>query len=193
MSKRKQTQRNEPEGQTRISSFFSSPSKSQSLVPRSSSPIDLTLDSDESEAGPPSKKRVKTTSGFFTPSPSKQRHNAPPRVNDDAGTTERYRFDPSSANAGNGVEYDASQRKRRERAKKILLGSRNIFAHNDENVSGPSPSDDDGEDEPAPQREVPREDSDTEEDLKFIETISFFMNPKAKGKGKAKSSTEPLQ
>lgn len=193
MSKRKQTQ-SEPASQTRISAFFPSPSQTQSLGPRSSSPIDLTLDS-ESDTGTPSRKRLKTTSGFFSPSPTKKlgkpsAHQLGFSKTTHAGTAERYRFDPSLSSRGANVEYDNIQRKRRERAKKILLGNRNVFTRHVGEAGGPSPSDDDGEDEPSHEPEAHIEgDSGEDDDAKFMETISFFTNPKAKGKGKAKGST----
>ena len=193
MSNRKQGPSSEATSQTRLSPFFSQ----TSLVPRSKSPIDLTLDSDESDTGAPLTKKSKTSSSFFTPSSIKKQATPPPQPGpsnstDTAGTagmTERYRFDPS---VGNGsAEYALSQKRRRERAKKILLGNKNIFTHHEE-VAGPSPSDEEEEEDVLPlEPEAPRDDSDADPEAKFLETISFFTNSKAKGKGRTKPLPTP--
>ncbi|TBU29038.1 muts domain V-domain-containing protein [Dichomitus squalens] len=176
--------------QPTISSFFSQSSSSASSrgTKRGSTPIDLTLDSDDGGKSPPHK-RQKTTSAFFTPRknvpPSPKSATQPPRS---GGHAEQWRFDPASPSKVLQPVEGEKQRRAHERAKKILLGSDNVLAHRSSSGAATPAPDGDGPPEHDEERSA---DEGDEAEKKFGELMEMFSssNSKArKGKGAAKKA-----
>ena len=182
--------------QPTISSFFSqtpSTGASPRRAKRGNTPIDLTVDSDEGEQPPPHK-RQKTTSTFFTPRKSvpssPQSSTQPPRT---GGHAEQWRFDPVSPSKAAPHADDEGQRRVHERAKKILLGSGDVFAHRSSSGAATPAPDGDGPAENDAERSA---DEGDEAEKKFGELMEMFSSstPKAaakKGKGAAKKAAAP--
>ncbi|KAI0792873.1 muts domain V-domain-containing protein [Abortiporus biennis] len=187
--------------QPTISSFFSQSPRSKKN-PRQSSPIDLTIDS-ASDSEPRAKKR-KISSSFFTSSaPKNSLSNAKagssrlPSHDAGAGAAEKYRFNPTQtavSTSKNSAEPEVS-RKRRERAKKILLGNQNAFCND---VDSEQPGQDEDDTQPA-EESLPDvaepEDSGDDSDEKFKDTLAFFANSNSTSRGSKKqgrTKSQPL-
>ncbi|KAI0350070.1 hypothetical protein OH77DRAFT_1413634 [Trametes cingulata] len=176
--------------QATISSFFSQstagPStpkaKAGSKNKRGSSPIDLTLDSDDEGHAPPHKRQKTTTSTFFSPRrPATSASQPATPAAKSGGHAEQWRFDPSSPSKSRTVEDEAG-RKAHERAKKILLGNANVFNRRNQSADA-TPSSDVEEDESA--RAAPPEEEEDEVEKKFSELMEMFSSSKVKKKGKS--------
>lgn len=171
--------------QATISSFFSQTTSSTPSTPtargktkRRSTPIDLTIDSDDGEPHPPHK-RQKTSSSFFgvnmaSPKPATQ-------ATGNGGHAEQWRFDPSSPSKATEVGDSEEQRRAREKAKRILLGGDDVL--NGRNRSNEPPA-----------TVVEEDDSDEEHtEKKFGELLEMFSSkPSKKSKSTAKRTKPPV-
>lgn len=178
-----------------ISSFFSQSDTPQKPTQkkRTSTPIDLTIDSDD-EAGP-SRKRARTTSAFFlsssTPTTPRKDAAGSSRVELPQDVAEQWRFNPtqprrSSQNPAGELE----QRKRHDRARSILLGDRNLFRSR----ASPHETEFDVDDMDDLDNKVNDtthvSDDDEETDQQFSELMEMFSNSKGKAtKGRRSAPT----
>ncbi|EED81705.1 predicted protein [Postia placenta Mad-698-R] len=181
--------------QPMISSFFSQSDTPQKPTQkkRTSTPIDLTIDSDD-EAGP-SRKRARTTSAFFlsssTPTTPRKDVAGSSRVELPQDVAEQWRFNPtqprrSSQNPAGELE----QRKRHDRARSILLGDRNLFRSR----ASPHETEFDVDDMDDVDNKVNDtthvSDDDEETDQQFSELMEMFSNSKGKAtKGRRSAPT----
>ncbi|KAH9857640.1 muts domain V-domain-containing protein [Lenzites betulinus] len=181
--------------QATISSFFSQDTSAGSSTPnakagrgskhkRGSSPIDLTLDSDDERPTSPRKRQRTATSTFFSPRRPSASSLQPAAK--DAGHAEQWRFDPTSPSKSASVNDNADRREVHARAKRILLGGADMFAGRNHSADATRSSD--VEDEVEIVADTPAE---TEEDSekKFGELMEMFSSSKSKakkGKGSAK-------
>ena len=187
MSKKRPTQTT----QSTISSFFSQGSNaasarttsgSKSFTKRGSTPIDLTIDSDDGEHPPPAKRQKTTTiaSPFFTP-----RKNVPPSLkaaqpSRNGGHAEQWRFDPSSPTRATQPIANEKQRSAHERAKRILLGGDGVFSQAARS-RGTTPGTDGLEGLPEDEREQSADEGDDTE-KKFGELMEMFSSSSSRAK-----------
>lgn len=193
MSRLRRKSVSSPKAQATISSFFSQAQSSatkEKRKKRPGSPIDLTIDSDDNT--PAANKRPRTTSSFFSmkrgsstqtvgagPSEARIRHG---------GVAEQWRFDPRSSSEEPRSAADGTQQKKlHEKAKKILLGNKNVFSRSqsDDKEMGVDALDEveDGSDKAAE-----LESSGDESDPQFSNLLQMFANSKSKKKGKRKAT-----
>lgn len=189
--------------QATISSFFSksqssaatasgpsTPTKGKagSKNKRGSSPIDLTLDSENEEHAPARKRQRTTTSTFFSPRrPAVSASKAEAAATKSGGHAEQWRFDPSSPSKSQKVPEDATQRNAHERAKRILLGSANVFNNTSRSADAAPSSDVEEEAETAV---APPEDDVDDAEQTFGELMEMFSSSSSKGKRKGKGAAK---
>lgn len=184
--------------QASISSYFSqsttpgpsTPSR-PSQAKRASSPIDLTLDSDDDQ--PPPSKRARKTSSFFSTALSPVASSSKPNAQTARATghAEQWRFNPSSPARNTQVNDSERQRSVHDRAKKILLGGGSYFnrtVHVDESTAI-NASDGEHDEERA---RSPSADEADEAEKQFGELMEMFASSKTKkGKAAMKKVTTP--
>ncbi|EIW60757.1 mismatch repair protein MSH3 [Trametes versicolor FP-101664 SS1] len=177
--------------QATISSFFSksqSSGKAGSKNKRGNSPIDLTLDSENEELAPVRKRQRTTTSTFFSPRrPGASASKSGAAATKSGGHAEQWRFNPSSPSKSQKVIEDATQRDAHERAKRILLGSADVF--NNTNRSADAAPSSDVEEE-AEILAAPAEDDVDDAEQKFGELMEMFSSSSSKGKRKGKGTAK---
>ncbi|KAI0747682.1 muts domain V-domain-containing protein [Daedaleopsis nitida] len=151
---------------------------------RGSSPIDLTFDSDEEDRAPLAK-RAKTTSSFFS---AKQTAPTSPELASRAtggGHAEQWRFDPTSpSKRPQEASLDKAQRSAHERAKKILLGSSNVFHRRNQLDDVPPSTDADELEEEGGAQPMDVDEADDSE-RKFGELMELFSSSAAKKKSRS--------
>lgn len=182
MSKKRPSQTTQPT----ISSFFSqnsTPSRPKALSKRGSTPIDLTIDSDDGDHPPPPKRQKKNsgTSTFFTPrkdAPSSPKSVTQPSRS--AGHAEQWRFDPSSPTRATQPTSSENGRATHERAKRILLGGDGLFSHAARS-RGATPAGD-GQEGPAESDGEQSADEGDEAEKKFGELMEMFSSSNSKAK-----------
>ncbi|KAI0806964.1 muts domain V-domain-containing protein [Fomes fomentarius] len=174
--------------QATISSFFSQTTSSTPSTPtargkttkRGSTPIDLTIDSDDGEIHPPHK-RQKMSSSFFevnkaSPKPATQ-------ATKHGGHAEQWRFDPSSPSKAMEVGDSEEQCRAREKAKRILLGGDDVLKRRNRSYEPPA----------AVMQQDDRLPSDEEHtEKKFGELLEMFSSKPSKGKSTAKRTKLPV-
>ena len=178
--------------QATLSSYFSQSTGSGPSTPSrktsgkgktGSTPIDLTLDSDDESSSPP-RKRQRTTSSFFGSKPSTAHSpKAAKQAATSAGHAEQWRFDPASPAKSSRVTDDEKHRSSYERAKKILLGGDNIF--NRRNHSDDAPPSFEGDDLVGDDNGQSEEEGENNAEKKFGELMEMFSSAGAKKKGKS--------
>ncbi|KAI0831758.1 muts domain V-domain-containing protein [Trametes gibbosa] len=182
--------------QATISSFFSQeasgagPStpnaKAASKQKRACSPIDLTIDSDDQRILSPRKRQRTATGTIFSPGRPATSAGSPTKG---GGHAEQWRFDPASPNGSRTAGNNANLHETHARAKRILLGSANLFAGRSRSA-GAAPSSD--AEEEAEVVADPPDDAEEDSEKKFSELMEMFGSSKAKkGKGRAKRSGLP--
>ncbi|KAI0648249.1 muts domain V-domain-containing protein [Trametes meyenii] len=185
--------------QATISSFFSqgtagpsTPRAGNLKHKRGSTPIDLTLDSDDdgTPSSPPYKRQRTTTSNFFSPKASSKASSKPANpAADSGGHAERWRFAPGSPDLDRSRREANGRNEAHERAKRILLGSANVFGRQRHSTDSTFSSDieEDAEDSARPA------DGDEEDsEKKFSELMEMFGSSKAKkGKNAARRTGPP--
>ncbi|KZT11630.1 uncharacterized protein LAESUDRAFT_734417 [Laetiporus sulphureus 93-53] len=189
-----------PKKQTSISSFFvASPVAADKghQKRRAVSPIDLTGDSYNSTSPPSTKRPRTTTSSFFSiagPSTQSTQDIASNIAiqERDGRATEQWQFDPNAPSQPTGV-LDEEQRKRHERAKRILLGDSEFFRKSSEGVRDVNPEDADGDEgDDGGGRAASNTAAEPGSDEAFNELMEMFANSKAKPmKGKRKAMAAP--
>ena len=171
--------------QPSISSYFSqsqrSPRSKTTPSKRLTSPIDLTLDSDD-DAHPPPTKRQKTTreplsSLKLSVTPRKTPQPAPKST----GQAQQWRFDPESPTRTPHTFKAGEKRRIQERAKKILLGNDNVFRMKKQSKDATPSSDIEGG---LGDSEPPPEEDEDEGDKKFSELMSMFASSSGSKAGK---------
>ncbi|KAI0713432.1 muts domain V-domain-containing protein [Earliella scabrosa] len=162
--------------QATISSYFSQPVVSTPSTPtargktkRGSTPIDLTIDSDDEKPPPPKKQRTTTA---VSPKPTKQASRS-------GGHAEQWRFDPSSPTKPTQATDSERHRDAHDRAKRILLGNDNVFARR--KVTDDAPAASDG-DELVDTGEPQSEDEAGDAEKKFGELMEMFSSTASKPK-----------
>ncbi len=182
-------------GQVMISSYFSqspkaSPAKTHH---RSSTPIDLTLESDEDER--PAKKKRKMNS-FFTINAANTSSSSTVQSSrhvENENAVEQYRFDPDNASIASiqTSSQKAARRQRLERAKRILLYNDSVLAQHEQDEQG-MPEDGEG-DEPADESVV--DEPEDEVDANFRAAMALFQasssSKSKRSKRKNATVTEP--
>ncbi|KAH9926110.1 muts domain V-domain-containing protein [Fomitopsis serialis] len=178
-----------PKRQAAISSFFSQASSSPGTQQRKrpNATIDLTLDSDDEAAAPPSPKRARTTSSFFATRTSHSRsQEAGPSSTQDrpGGLAAQWRFDPVSSSQS--VRRGTNER--HEKAKRILLGDPSILnrKHSEEEF------DQEQDESQAVANASGEMDSGEESDDLFAKMQEMWANSGSRKKRKGKASVRAM-
>ncbi|PSS32179.1 hypothetical protein PHLCEN_2v2052 [Hermanssonia centrifuga] len=183
-------------GQVMISSYFSqspkaSPAKTHH---RSSTPIDLTVDSDEDER--PAKKKRKMSSFFTTNAANTSSSSTtvqPSQHVENENAVEQYRFDPDNASIARiqTASQEAARKQRLERGKRILLYDDSVLAQHEQDEQG-MPEDGEG-DEPGDESGV--DEPEDEVDANFRAAMALFQasssSKSKRSKRKNVTVTEP--
>ncbi|GBE82631.1 DNA mismatch repair protein [Sparassis crispa] len=193
MSALRNRQLTSPKGQAMISSFFSPSQESPTRrKKRTSSPIDLTVDSgSDDNADAHRSKRLRTTSAFFQPKVAQANEIAQAGPSHTqtrhGGAAEQWRFDLSSSAAAKprSVAEQTEQNKLHEKAKHILLGDSEYFSK----VKRPEDAEEDDKSEKADEEPSAGDHSagsvSFEQFMHMVNSSSASSSKNMKGKKKA--------
>lgn len=195
--------------QTMLSSYFSQPPGSTQSSPsrrqqttgqRSSSPIDLTVASDEER---PAKRRKVIESPLPTKSLLSQRDtdgnsHVPPQSKGPS-VVDHYRFGSRVEPQSFSPAEERARLNRHERAKRILLSGQNVLDRQNSEERGEHDAEDDFDpddepSQPASPTKLSAQEAVSDTGDKFKETMAFFANSKTRtGRKKATPATAPAR